>query len=53
VAELVDQQVLVECRLLQQDEMPSGVAAEAPEARDAKQPGRDDDADAAKVDRLG
>ena len=53
VAELVDDEVLVERRALQEDEMPGGVAAEAPEAGDAEQPRRDHDADAAQVDRLG
>jgi hypothetical protein len=48
----VDHEVLVDCRLLQQDEMARGVSAEAPEAGDPEQPGRDDNADAAKVDRL-
>jgi hypothetical protein len=52
VTELVDHEVLVDRRVLQQDEMARGVSAEAPEAGDAEQPGRDDYADAAQVDRL-
>jgi hypothetical protein len=48
----VHHEVLVDCRVLQQDEVARGVSAEAPEAGDAEQPGRDDYADAAKVDRL-
>ena len=53
MAELVDDQVLVEAWPLQQDQVPCGVAAEAPEAGHAEEPGRDDDADGAQVDRLG
>ena len=52
MAELVDDEVLVERRALQEDEMPRGVSAEAAEAGDAEQPGSDDDADAAQVDRF-
>jgi hypothetical protein len=51
VAELVDDQILVERWTLQQDEVPRRVPPEAAEARNAKQPGRDDDADTAQVDR--
>lgn len=53
MAQLVDHEVLVEHRALQQDQVPRGVSAEAAEARDSEQPGGDDDPDAAQVDRLG
>ena len=52
MAELVDDEVLVERRALQENEMAGGVSAEEPEARDAEQPRRDDDADAAEVHGL-
>jgi hypothetical protein len=47
VAELVDDEVLVERRTFQEDEMPRGVSAKAAEAGDAEQPGSYDEADAA------
>jgi hypothetical protein len=53
VAQLVDDQVLVRHRVLHEDQMPRCVAAEAAKARYAEEPGRDDDANAAQVDRLG
>jgi len=53
VAQLVDHEVLVEHRALQQDQVPRGVPAEAAKARNTEQPRRDDDPDAAQVDRLG
>jgi hypothetical protein len=49
----VDDQVLVQLGPLQQDQVPGGVTAEAPEAGDAEQPRREDDPHAAQVDRLG
>ena len=52
MAELVDDEVLVERRALQEDEMPRGVSAKAAEAGDAEQPGSYDEADAAQVDRI-
>ena len=51
MAQLVDDQVLVRPGVLHQDELPRRVSPEAAEAGNAKQPGRDDDADAAQVDR--
>ena len=51
MAQLVDDQILVGRRALQEDQMPRGIPPEAPEAGNAKQPGRDDDANAAQVDR--
>jgi hypothetical protein len=53
VAELVDDEVLVHPGPLQQDEMPGGIAAEAPEARHGEQPRHDDQPDAVEVDRHG
>jgi hypothetical protein len=53
VAQLVDYEVLVGHRVLQQDQMPRRVAAKASEARYAEQPRRDDDANAAHIHRLG
>jgi hypothetical protein len=49
----MDDEVLVGDGVLQEDQMPRGVTAEAAKARYAEQPGRDDDANAAQVDRLG
>jgi hypothetical protein len=49
----VDDEVLVRLRALQEDQVSCGVAAEAPEARHAKEPRCDHDAHAAHVDRLG
>jgi hypothetical protein len=52
VAELVDDEVFVERRALQENEMAGCVPAEAPEPGDAEQPRRDDDTNTAQVDRL-
>jgi hypothetical protein len=53
VAELVDDQVLVDARSPEQDEVAGGVAAEAPEAGDGEQPRRDHQPHAVQIDRLG
>jgi hypothetical protein len=53
VAQLVDDEVLVGHRVLHEDQVSRGVPAEAAKARYAEQPGRDDDANATQVDRLG
>jgi hypothetical protein len=53
VAQLVDDEVLAGQRVLHEDQVSRGVAAEAAKARYAEKPGRDDDANATQVDRLG
>ena len=53
MAELVDDEVFVERRALQENEVARGVALEAAKARYAKQPGHNEDANAADVNRLG
>ena len=53
MAELVDNEVLVDLRPLQQHEVTGGVAAEAPEARHPEQAGGDDQPDAVQIDRFG
>jgi hypothetical protein len=49
----VDYEFLGQVRPLQEDQVSRGVAAEAPEAGHAEEPGRDHDAHAGQVDRLG
>ena len=53
MAELVDDEVLVERGVLEEDEVAGRVAAEAPEARHAEQPRDDEQPDSAHVDGLG
>jgi hypothetical protein len=53
VAQLVDDEVLVEGSVPQKDQVSCGVAAEAPEARHAEEPRGNHDAHAAQIDRLG
>src|SRR3954454_21821618 len=52
VAQLVNHQVLVDAGAAEEDQMPGGVAVEAPEARHSEEPGRDHEAHAAHVHRL-
>jgi hypothetical protein len=53
VAELVDDEVLVDVRALEQDEVTGRVPAEAPEAWHPEQPGGDHQPDAVQINRLG
>jgi hypothetical protein len=53
VAELVDDEVLVDPRALQQNQVPGGIAAEAPEPGNREQPRRHYEPDAVEIDRLG
>jgi hypothetical protein len=53
VAELVDDEILVDTRALQQNQVAGGVAAEAPEPGNREQPRRHDQPDTVEIDRLG
>jgi hypothetical protein len=53
VAQLVRDEVLVDRGALQQHEVARRVAAKAPEARHAEEPGHHEQPDAAEVNRLG
>ena len=53
MAQLVDDEVLVRQRRLHENQVPRGIAAEAPETGDTEEPRRHDHAHAAEVDRLG
>ncbi len=52
MTQLVDDEVVVDFRPLEDDQMSRGVAAEPPEAGHTEEPGGDHDAHAAQVDRL-